>query len=101
MKYFVVVTLTGCLSGLYLLYNFIAASAVAGLLAFITPPTPINEFRILWSLAPILLALAINGCLLRDHRVGSRAWGITALITCGVAASFASYVCWDILKSKL
>lgn len=32
MKYFVVVTLTGCLSGLYLLYNLIAASAMNGLL---------------------------------------------------------------------
>ncbi len=101
MNYFIVITLTGCLSGLYLLYNLVFASAMNGLLSFITPPTPINEFRILWSLAPILIALAINGCLLWDHRVGSRAWGITALITCGATASFASFVCWDILKSKL
>jgi hypothetical protein len=101
MKYFVVVTLTGCLSGLYLLYNLVAASAMNGLLSFITPPTPINEFRILWSLAPILTALAINGWLLSDHRVGSRAWGITALVICSATASFVFYVCWDILKRKL
>ena len=54
MKHFVVVTLTGCLSGLYLLYNLIAASAMNGLLSFITTRPPINKFRVLWSLAPIL-----------------------------------------------
>ena len=101
MKYFVVVTRTGCLSGLYLLYNLIWASAMNGLLSFLSPPTPINEFRILWSLAPILAALAINGWLLSDQRVGSRTGGITALIICTAAASFAAYVCWDILKRKL
>jgi len=97
MKYFIAVTLTGCLGSLYLLYNLVYARAMNKLLSIFTPTTPINECEILWSLAPILAALAINGWLLWDHRVG-RAWGITALVTCSATASFASYVCWDILK---
>ena len=101
MKYFVVVTLAGCLIGLYLLYNLIAASAMNGLLSFITTPPPINEFRILWSLAPSLAALAINGWLLWNQRVGSRTGGIAALIICSAWATFTAYICWDILKSKL
>lgn len=101
MKYFIIVTLTGCLSGLYLLYNLIAASAMNGLFSFVTNPTPINEFRILWSLAPILTALAINGWLLLDQSIDSRAWGVTALLVCTATAGLAGYFCWVILKSTL
>ena len=98
MKYFIAVSLTGCLGGLYLLYNLVFASAMNGLFSFVITPTPINEYRILWSLAPILIALAIDCWLLLDHRVGARAWGSTALLIRGATASFASYICWDIIK---
>lgn len=101
MKYFIAVTLTGCLGSLYLLYNLVFPSAMTGLLSLLSPTTLVNEYRILWSLAPILVAVAINGWLLWDHRVRSPTWGITALITCIASASFASYVCWDILKRTI